>query len=99
MSKADIKAELEAFINSGKATSEVNSGNFVTTHIDPLKVAEHFYKQAMADLKADVIERTVKVDAGGYPYIDCNIELYDYDKDIPLAQKGDKVKVVILKDE
>ena len=56
------------------------------------------YEQAIKDLKADAIERTVKVDAGGYPYIDCNIELYDYDKDIPLAQKGDKVKVVILKD-
>lgn len=50
MSRADIKAELEAFIKSGKATSEVNSGNFVTTHIDPLKVAEHFYEQAEKDL-------------------------------------------------
>lgn len=56
------------------------------------------YEQAEKDIKADAIERTVKVDVGGYPYIDCNIELYDYDKDIPLAQKGEKVKVIIVKD-
>ena len=49
MNKAYIKAELEAFIKSGKAKSEVNSGNFVTTHIDSLKVAEHFYEQAEKD--------------------------------------------------
>ncbi|MBO4498787.1 MAG: hypothetical protein J5732_00845 [Bacteroidaceae bacterium] len=51
MSRADIKAELEAFIKSGKATSEINSGNFVTTYIDILKVAEHFYEQALNDVK------------------------------------------------
>ena len=50
MSRADIKAELEAFIKSGNATAEVNSGNFVTTHIDTLKVAEHFYEQAIKDI-------------------------------------------------
>lgn len=49
MSRADIKAELEAFIKSSKATTEVNSGNFVTTHIDPMKIAEHFYEQAEKD--------------------------------------------------
>lgn len=48
-------------------------------------------------LKSYVIERTVKVDAGGYPYIDCqSIELYDYDKDKPLAKEGQKVKVIII---
>ena len=50
MNRADIKAKLKAFIKSGKATSEVNSGNFVTTHIDPLKIAEHFYGQAEKDI-------------------------------------------------
>ena len=57
------------------------------------------YEQALKDLKDEGIERTVKVDAGGYPYIDCNIELYDYTKDMQLAKKGDKVTVVILKDD
>lgn len=40
-------------------------------------------------------ECEVKVDAGGYPYIP-QIELYDYEKDIPLAKVGDKVKVIIV---
>ena len=43
----------------------------------------------------NAIEREVKVDAGGYPYIDVT-ELYDYDKDKPLAKKGDKVKLIII---
>ena len=43
----------------------------------------------------DAIEREVKEDAGGYPYIDAT-ELYDYDNDKPLAKAGDKVKVIIM---
>lgn len=46
----------------------------------------------------DAIEREVKEDAGGYPYIDAT-ELYDYDNDKPLAKAGDKVKVLIVKDK
>lgn len=46
----------------------------------------------------DYIERAVKIDAGGYPYISCDIELYDYDKELPLAQKGDKVKILVIKE-
>ena len=44
----------------------------------------------------NAIEREVKVDADGYPYIDAT-ELYDYDNDKPLAKAGDKVKVLIIK--
>lgn len=43
-------------------------------------------------------ETKVKIDAGGYPYIPI-IELYDYEKDIPLANVGDEVKVIIIKEE
>lgn len=43
----------------------------------------------------NAMEREVKVDAGGYPYIDVT-ELYDYDKDRPLAKEGDKVKLIII---
>ena len=46
----------------------------------------------------DAIEREVKEDAGGYPYIDAT-ELYDYENDKPLAKAGDKVKVLIIKDK
>ena len=41
-------------------------------------------------------EVEVKEDAGGYPYIPC-IELYDYDKEEPLFNPGDKVVVQIRK--
>lgn len=44
------------------------------------------------------VEATVHIDAGGYPYIP-QMELYDYDKDIPLAKEGDKYKVVLIKEE
>ena len=43
-------------------------------------------------------ELEVEEDAGGYPYIDKHIELYDYDTDTPLAKKGDKVVVQIRKE-
>ena len=46
----------------------------------------------------DAIEREVKEDAGGYPYIDAT-ELYDYENDKPLAKAGDKIKVVFIKDK
>ena len=50
---------------------------------------------ALKRLKEEGVERIVKVDAGGYPYIDAT-ELYDYTEDRPLAKRGDKVFVVIL---
>ena len=46
----------------------------------------------------DAYECEVKVDAGGYPYIP-QIELYDYDKDGSLVKKGDKYKVVLIKED
>lgn len=41
---------------------------------------------------------TVHIDAGGYPYIP-QMELYDYDNDVPLAKEGDKYKVILIKEE
>ena len=38
----DIEKELERFIASGKATKKDYSGGFLTTYIDPLKIAKHF---------------------------------------------------------
>jgi len=52
-------------------------------------------KQMMMKDATDVI---VHVDAGGYPYIQ-QIELYNYDKDVPLAKEGDRVKVVVIKED
>lgn len=49
-------------------------------------------------MMTNAIEVTVYIDAGGYPYIP-QIELYDYDKDEPLAKDGDKYKVVLIKEK
>ena len=46
----------------------------------------------------DAIDVEVHIDAGNYPYIP-EIELYDYDKDEPLAKSGDKYKVVLIKED
>ena len=46
----------------------------------------------------DATEVTVHIDAGNYPYIP-QLELYDYDKDVPLAKEGDKYKVVLIKED
>jgi hypothetical protein len=45
----------------------------------------------------DAIEREVKVDAGGYPYIEAT-ELYDYENEKSLAKEGDKIKIIIIKE-
>lgn len=50
-------------------------------------------------LLAKAVDAVVKIDAGGYPYVDRTIELYDYDKNIPLAKCGDKVKILVIKEE
>lgn len=60
--------------------------------------AKHFAQWQKERILNNAIEREVKVDAGGYPYIDVT-ELYDYDKDKPLAKKGDKVKLIIIMEE
>lgn len=55
-------------------------------------------KQEMKQqLLAKAVDIEVKVDAGGYPYIP-QMELYDYDKDVPLAKEGDKYKVILIKE-
>lgn len=54
------------------------------------------YEQQMMAKAVDV---EIKVDAGGYPYVDRVVELYDYDKDIPLAKEGDKYKVILIKED
>lgn len=70
---------------------------------DPVSLneIEEAYYLGMETLKEqmmeDAIEREVKIDSGGYPYIDAT-ELYDYEKDIPLAKVGDKVKVTVIKE-
>jgi len=47
----------------------------------------------------DAVERTVKIDSGGYPYVTITTELYDYEHDVPLAKEGDLVKIIIVKSD
>jgi len=49
-------------------------------------------------LMKDATEVTVHIEAGNYPYIP-QMELYDYDKDVPLAKEGDKYKVILIKED
>lgn len=60
------------------------------------------FANGMADMKQRMMEKaievTVHIEAGNYPYIP-QMELYDYDKDVPLAKGGDKVKIVVIKEE
>ena len=64
------------------------------------------YKQGVIDgakwqkeqLVASGTDVTVHIEAGNYPYIP-QIELYDYDKDVPLAKEGDKYNVILIKEE
>ena len=49
-------------------------------------------------MRAKAIDVEVKVDAGNYPYIP-QMELYDYDKDEPLAKQGDKYNVILIKED
>lgn len=74
-------------------------GNFESVPLDvALRAIEYAKQEAKQQMMKDAIEREVKVDAGGYPYIDAT-ELYDYKNDKPLAKAGDKVKVVFIKNE
>lgn len=45
----------------------------------------------------DATDVTVHIDASDCPYIP-QMELYDYDKDVPLAKDGEKVKVIVIKE-
>ena len=61
------------------------------------RIAVRVAKWQITKLMKDATEVTVHIDAGGYPYTP-EIELYDYDKDVPLAKEGDKYKVVLIKE-
>lgn len=74
---------------------------FIDKHLDKHQRMPTFLdaiEHGMELQKKNATAVTVHEDAGGYPYIP-QIELYDYDKDIPLAKEGDKYKVVLIKED
>lgn len=88
------KAAEETYKQHLKESEDIE---FLDKHlsIDMFKAGAQWRKEQMM---AKAVGVEVKVDDGGYPYIP-QIELYDYDKDIPLAKEGDKYKVVLIKEE
>lgn len=62
---------------------------------------KHIFAKGRDSMKqqmmANAVDVTVHIDNGNYPYIP-QMELYDYDKDIPLAREGDKYKVILIKE-
>jgi hypothetical protein len=100
--KESVSEELEKEVNKylhalySVWTAEQRKEDFLVEELCT-NVARHFANWQKANMMAKAIDVEVKVDAGGYPYIP-QMELYDYDKDIPLAKEGDKYKVIILKE-
>lgn len=101
----NILCNLDAYIDSlqGEPVSEELEKAAYHNCIDRLS------KESIEDFKAgakwkeqqmmkDATDVTVHVDAGGYPYIP-QMELYDYDNDVPLAKEGDKYKVILIKED
>jgi len=92
----DALTKEQAQIESDFVTQHIKENNRTPTFIDAIEYGMRLKEE---QIMKDATECEVKIDAGGYPYIDRCIELYDYDKDIPLAKKGDKVKIVAIKGE
>ena len=88
-----MKAEEKKLYNAANGYAfELDEGD-LNTNRDTFIAGAQWQKQQILE---DAIEATVKIDAGGYPYVDRVIELYDYTEDKPLAKEGDKVKILIL---
>ena len=74
-------------------------GGFESVSVDVALRAIEYAKQEMKQqLMKDAVDATVHFDAGGYPYIP-QMELYDYDKDESLTKEGNRVKVVVVKED
>lgn len=82
--------------NARKHKAETSSPFFSQT--DYIQGVMDGAKWQITKLMANATPVTVYIDAGGYPYIP-QMELYDYDKDVPLAKEGDKYKVILIKEE
>jgi hypothetical protein len=93
--KEPVSEDLEEAVNAyiGYAP-EVDESSSTYGKRQAFKAGANWQKQQMM---AKAVDSTVHIDAGGYPYIP-QMELYDYDKDIPLAKEGEKVKVIVIKE-
>ena len=95
LAHCDAQTEEEAEREQDFVMGIIEKEHRLPTFDDAIKYGMKLQEKQMIK---DAYERKVKVDAGGYPYIP-QMELYDYDKDVPLAKKGDRVKVVVVKED
>ncbi|UKK52118.1 hypothetical protein L6472_05940 [Prevotella sp. E13-17] len=91
----DLEEAAKHYLYSNILYDDVYVGN--PTDKDCVEMFKAGAKWQKEQLMKDATEVTVHVDAGNYPYIP-QTELYDYDKDIPLAKEGDKYKVILIKE-
>ena len=85
----------QAELEQGFIDQHLDKYQRMPTFLDAIEYGMRLQKQQMMEDATDV---TVHIEAGNYPYIP-QMELYDYDKDVPLAKEGDKYKVVWIKEE
>lgn len=95
LAACDAQAGEEAEIERDFVMSIIEKEHRQPTFDDAIKYGMRLKEKQM---KASGTDVTVHIEAGNYPYIP-QLELYDYDKDIPLAKEGDKYKVVLIKEE
>lgn len=94
LAACDRQTEEEAEIERDFVMSIIGNEQRQPTFDDAIKYGMRLHKEQMMK---DATKATVHIEVGNYPYIP-QIELYDYDKDVPLAKEGDKYKVVLIKD-
>ena len=85
----------QAELEQGFIDQHLDKYQRMPTYLDAIEYGMNLQKEQMM---AKAIDAEVHIDAGGYPYIP-QMELYDYDKDVPFAKKGDKYKVILIKEE
>ena len=94
LAACDRQTEEEAEREQDFVTGIIENEHRKPTFDDAIKYGMRLQRENMMKDATDV---TVHIEAGNYPYIP-QMELYDYDKDVPLAKEGDKYKVVLIKE-
>ena len=94
LAEDSVSGDLEKVAEEAAVAAFFVSPQWTKTGERLFKAGAQWQKEKMM---ANATKVTVHIDAGNYPYIP-QIELYDYDNDVPLAKDGDKYKVVLIKE-
>ena len=96
--KQIVDSDKNSFLEIFKAGAKWQKQQILDCNITLQRTFDLGKQEMKQQLMAKAVDATVHIDAGGYPYIP-QTELYDYDKDTPLAKKGDKYKVILIKED